>query len=143
MTGGTYTLVVELSEQTHLDVGALGRRTFAPGWYAYVGSALGSGGFARLDRHQELAAGDRDVRHWHIDYLLGTPQSAIDTVVRSAGVDGECTVADALSATDAFKGSNVDGFGCTDCRCNSHLFYSGQRTTLLGAIEAAHEQIRG
>jgi hypothetical protein len=41
--GGTYTLLVELPEGTYLEIGALGTRTLDAGWYAYTGSALGSG----------------------------------------------------------------------------------------------------
>ncbi|MFC6724907.1 DUF123 domain-containing protein, partial [Halobium palmae] len=71
--GGTYTLLFELAESTSLEVGALGTHTVPAGWYAYTGSALGSGGFARVCRHERVAAGDHDVRHWHVDYLGGCP----------------------------------------------------------------------
>lgn len=136
-TGGTYTLVVELREDVTVDVGALGAVAFDPGWYAYVGSANGHGGFARVDRHCELAAGHRDSRHWHIDYLLGHPDVTVDTVTKTAGVDGECAVATALDC------GAVDGFGCSDCCCGSHLAFSPQRAPLLGRIRRAHDGIRG
>jgi len=71
VTGGTYTLVLELDRADSIEVGALGEHRFPAGWYAYTGSAFGTGGFARVDRHYELAAGERSTRHWHIDYLLG------------------------------------------------------------------------
>ncbi|MFW6435508.1 MAG: GIY-YIG nuclease family protein [Halovenus sp.] len=134
--GGTYTLVIELPEPADIEVGALGEITFDAGWYAYVGSALGSGGFARIDRHRELAAGDRDTRHWHIDYLLGQPTSRLDTVVTTAGVDGECTVARELGD------GAVPAFGCSDCRCDSHLFAESDRAEIVTTVEAAHERIR-
>jgi len=133
--GGTYTLVVELLEATRTEVGALGTLTFEPGWYAYAGSAQGAGGFARVDRHRELAAGQRDLRHWHIDYLLTQPAAGIDAVVRTAGVDGECTVARRLD------GEPVPGFGCSDCDCASHLRYSPRRAPLLSATEDAHREL--
>jgi hypothetical protein len=63
--GGTYTLLVELPEGTYLEIGALGTRTLDAGWYAYTGSALGSGGFSRVERHLELAAGERST---HLRY---------------------------------------------------------------------------
>lgn len=136
MTGGTYTLVVELDEQTTIDVGALGAVSFDPGWYAYVGSAHGPGGFERIKRHQELAAGERDTRHWHVDYLLGNPRARIDAVERTPSVDGECQLARALD------GAPVAAFGCSDCGCHSHLFYSASRASLLASVVAGHKLIR-
>ncbi len=50
--GGTYTLCVELPEPATIPVGALGETAFEPGWYAYCGTALGSGGFCRVERTQ-------------------------------------------------------------------------------------------
>ena len=134
--GGTYTLVVELHDSATIDVGALGSVAFDPGWYAYVGSANGPGGFARVERHRELAAGCRDSQHWHIDYLLGHPDATVDTVTKTAGVDGECAVASALDCGVA------DGFGSSDCSCESHLAYSPQRAPLVASVGSAHESIR-
>jgi len=49
---GTYALVLRLARATTIHVGALGAVDFAPGWYVYVGSALGPGGLAaRVNRH--------------------------------------------------------------------------------------------
>jgi Uri superfamily endonuclease len=132
MAGGTYTLLVELSERVDIEVGALGEHSFQSGWYAYVGSALGRGGFSRVERHRELAAGERGVRHWHIDYLLGHEASAIEAVVRTAGVDAECTIADAID------GDPILDFGCSDCGCDSHLFYGPDCDALRSTVEAAH-----
>jgi endonuclease-3 len=135
--GGTYTLLVDVQEQVTVGVGALREVTFDPGWYAYTGSALGSGGFARLDRHRELAAGDRDTRHWHIDYLLGADAADIDAIVRSPGADIECGVASTVD------GSAVPDFGCSDCDCRSHLVYAPQRAHLLGSVQRAHDSLAG
>ncbi len=135
-TGGTYTLVIELSQPTEITVGALGNIEFETGWYAYVGSALGPGGFSRIDRHRELAAGDRETRHWHIDYLLGHENARLETVEKTAGIDGECQVAEAHDC------ESVAAFGCSDCGCKSHLFYHPAREQLLAAVEDTHEGIR-
>ncbi len=75
--GGTYTLLIALAKPATIAVGALGECEFSAGRYAYTGSAFGPGGFSRVDRHREVASGDRDVRHWHIDYLLGHPRTRI------------------------------------------------------------------
>ena len=136
MASGTYTLLVELSTDATLSVGALGDHTFPVGWYGYTGSAFGTGGFARVDRHRELAAGDRDARHWHVDYLLGHPAARLVDDVRTVDQDVECAVARAL------PDGPVDGFGASDCDCESHLAYAPDRATLMRAVRAAHETAR-
>ena len=136
-TGGTYTLLVGLGGAATIEVGALGEHRFEAGWYAYVGSARGPGGFSRVDRHRELAAGERETRHWHIDYLLGHPAASVAGVVRTASVDGECAVARAVG------GERVPGFGCSDCGCNSHLISRGSREALCTSVERAHRDLDG
>jgi endonuclease-3 len=133
---GAYTLVVELAERADTEVGALGVRSLEAGWYAYTGSAHGAGGFARVDRHLELAAGERSTRHWHVDYLLGNDATEVDLAVCSAGVDAECAVARAVD------GQPVLGFGCSDCDCPTHLQYSPRRAPLLASVAGAHRSVR-
>lgn len=133
--GGTYALLAELAEPATVEVGALGAVDFDTGWYAYVGSALGSGGFSRVQRHRELAAGERGTRHWHVDYLLGHPEATLDAVVASAGADVECAVARALADAGL---ATVDGFGCSDCGCDTHLARAPARRPLVAAIARAH-----
>jgi endonuclease-3 len=129
---GTYTLLVRVPTRHRIEVGALGTHTFDPGWYAYTGSAFGPGGLSRVDRHRELAAGDRDVRHWHVDYLLGLPDASVDTVVTTGGEDIECRVAQAID------GERVPAFGCSDCACDSHLVGQEDRAPLLESVRVAH-----
>jgi len=132
--GGTYTLLVELAAPATIEVGALGEHRLDPGSYAYTGSALGAGGFARVDRHRRTARGDHDVRHWHVDHLLGHPDARIDRVVRSVGAEVECAVADRLPA------GPIDGFGASDCGCESHLAAGADATAdLLELVREAHE----
>ncbi|TKX54723.1 GIY-YIG nuclease family protein [Halorubrum sp. SP3] len=128
--GGSYTLVVALASDATLSAGALGEYRLPAGAYAYTGSALGSGGFSRVDRHRRTARGDHDVRHWHVDYLLGRPTARIDRVVRSVGVDVECAVAERLPP------GPIDGFGASDCGCPSHLA-SGDRDERGGDADEA------
>ncbi len=118
VTGGTYTLLVALASPTTVAFGAAGERDLPAGTYAYVGSALGAGGFARVERHRDLARGERDARHWHVDYLLGSPEASVVADVRTRG-DAECAVATALrerASTDP-----VPGLGASDCDCSTHL----------------------
>ncbi|QLK27552.1 GIY-YIG nuclease family protein [Natrinema zhouii] len=112
---GTYVLVIDVTESATIEVGALGDREFDAGTYAYVGSALGPGGFARVNHHRELAVGDRNTRHWHIDYLLGHPVTRLETAITFPDADRECELADRL------PGEPVSGFGASDCDCDTHL----------------------
>lgn len=57
--GGTYTLAFAVPADRRVEVGALGARRFPAGGYAYTGSALGPGGFSRIDRHRRVAAARR------------------------------------------------------------------------------------
>lgn len=136
VTGGTYTLLFELPEAATIAVGALGEHRFSAGWYAYTGSAFGAGGFSRVDRHYELAAGEREARHWHIDYLLGSDAAELRGDVRSPGSDIECAVAEALPE------SPVSGFGASDCDCPAHLAYDADGEALRTAVTAAHRRER-
>jgi endonuclease-3 len=131
---GTYTLVLELREDATIEVGALGSHTFAAAHYAYTGSAFGAGGLSRVDRHRELAAGVREVRHWHVDYLLCHPATRLADVVTTEGVDVECAVAQAL------PDGPVTGFGSSDCGCESHLARLDERP--VETVRAAHERAR-
>jgi Uri superfamily endonuclease len=136
-TRGTYTLVVDLPEPTTIDVGALGSVTFPAGGYAYTGSAFGSGGLSRVDRHRRVAAGDHEVRHWHIDYLLGQPSTSIVEVVVTRAADVECAVASTLET------GPVDGFGASDCTCETHLAHHTSTDELEAAVRRAHRGVRG
>ena len=135
MTGGTYTLLVELPEPATVEVGALGERRLPAGGYAYTGSALGAGGFARVDRHYELAAGDRETRFWHVDYLLGHPGAELRGDVRSPGADRECAVARRL------PDGPVEGFGASDCACRSHLAHGTEE--LRERVASLHRRTDG
>jgi Uri superfamily endonuclease len=64
---GTYILIAQVVRMRRLHIGSLGEFDLVRGFYAYVGSAFGSGGLrARLGHHLESTAEP----HWHIDYLL-------------------------------------------------------------------------
>lgn len=132
--GGTYTVVIELEREATIRVGALGTYQFPAGWYSYTGSALGTGGFARVERHHELAIGDRDARHWHVDYLLGNDCATIREDIRSPGADIECAVAGALPP------GPVAGFGSSDCDCRSHLAYSVDGDDLTRRVRRVYRE---
>ncbi|NIV75661.1 MAG: DUF123 domain-containing protein [Gammaproteobacteria bacterium] len=113
---GTYALILRNSSATRLHIGALGRIDPEPGYYIYVGSAFGPGGVrARVARHLRRTK----ACHWHIDYLSGLC-SPIAVWYSHGGERLEHEWAQALCDMSAM--SAVKGFGCTDCRCHSHLF---------------------
>lgn len=102
-----------------VSVGALGDVTFPAGWYCYVGSALGPGGLARVTRHIRLFHGEGARRpRWHIDYLLTDDRFMLERVISGETTERlECTFARHIG------GDGVPGFGCSDCRCTTHLLY--------------------
>ena len=113
---GTYILWLELAEESSLGVGSLGKVTFAPGYYAYVGSALG-GLAARLARHRRATKR----MHWHIDYLL--QRATIREIWHHTGAERlECAWAQALARMGGIS-PGVRGFGASDCSCATHLFF--------------------
>ena len=127
---GTYTLIMLLREPRRLKVGALGEIYFNEGYYAYTGSALGKAGFARVKRHKAVASGKNKAKQWHIDYLL--PYVKIKEIITSPRP--ECTVARGIDRHLA----RVPGFGCSDCRCPTHLHYSEDPEKMKKAVHEAH-----
>jgi Uri superfamily endonuclease len=127
---GTYTLIMFLREPMRLKVGALGELYFNEGYYAYTGSALGSGGFVRVGRHRAVAAGKNRTKQWHIDYLL--PHVEVVDVVTSPRP--ECSVAGGIDQSLA----RVPRFGCSDCRCPTHLHYAEDLERMKKVVHDAH-----
>jgi len=112
---GIYCLILRVPECT-IGVGALGKITFRAGWYTYIGSALGSGGFARVRRHIRVNREGTPRPHWHIDHLLSHPGVRLHRCIcAETGRRLECELARSVG------GEAVEGFGCSDCRCRSHL----------------------
>ncbi len=130
MEAGTYSLVVEATAPVEFEAGALGDVSLSPGLYAYTGSARGGGGFGRVDRHLRVLRGEHDVRKWHVDHLDVQPQVRPYAVVKSRA--GECEVAAGLA--ERFEG--VEGFGCSDCGCSSHL----HRVDSVAEVSGVHRR---
>lgn len=117
MNKGIYCLVFRNPACT-VRIGALGDMALGTGWHVYVGSALGSGGLKRLERHIRFNTERNRPPKWHVDYLLMDPRFSLSYAVFAATPDRlECRLAGAL------RGEPVMGFGCSDCDCTSHLIY--------------------
>ncbi|MFP3908223.1 MAG: GIY-YIG nuclease family protein [Archaeoglobaceae archaeon] len=109
---GSYLLITHLSSARKIGIGKLGLIDFNPGYYIYTGSAMNN-----LEKRIKRHFMKEKKLWWHIDYLtisaeplyaLGIPDKKL-----------ECSLAGGLSAVF----SQIKGFGCSDCKCNSHLFY--------------------
>jgi Uri superfamily endonuclease len=119
---GSYLLVLVLAADAAIQVGRLGRMGFQRGWYTYAGSAFGPGGLAaRLSRHFRPVR----QRHWHIDYLRVRAWS-MEAWIAPGPPNREHQWAWNL-ASGPQAGTQVRGFGCSDCRCPSHLIYFERR----------------
>jgi Uri superfamily endonuclease len=117
MDKGVYCLVFHNAECT-VGVGALREIAFRKGWHVYVGSALGSGGLKRVERHFALAQEKNKRPKWHVDFLLTNEAFPLRYAVTArTSLRLECLVASALG------GESISRFGCSDCACDSHLFY--------------------
>ena len=111
----TYCLLIKLNQNSTIKIGKLGELDFKKGYYVYVGSALNSID-GRIRRHLSQ---EKKI-FWHIDYLLAAPDSKVNEVIlERSSKKWECNIAMEISK----KGLPLNKFGCSDCKCNSHLFY--------------------
>lgn len=131
MPPGAYTLLVRVPGAIEVEFGAAGTHALDAGWAAYTGSAFGPGGLARVDRHREVSTGKREVRHWHIDHLLGHPATRIEAVWVSPDEAVECPVHQALPGREV-------PVGASDCGCEGHLRATRERESLVQALDRLH-----
>ncbi len=112
--GGSYLLVMDLRKSVSVTAGSLAQSIFRSGYYVYAGSAMRNLE-SRINRHKR----QRKKVHWHIDYL--TPQASSITALPFRSTRRlECALARQLAA---LSDHSYRGFGCSDCRCDSHLFF--------------------
>ena len=108
-------LLLYLPANRRISIGRRGSRIFEKGIYFYVGSG-GRTPLRRIARHIRK----RKRKFWHIDFLTVNSR-VIGAFMLESNISLECTLARALR--DKFK--PVPGFGASDCRCGSHLFFAG------------------
>jgi len=127
---GSYILLVELASGKDILVGKLGYVSFLEASYAYIGSAM-NGLRARLVRHLR----EEKKLHWHIDYLL--KEAEIDEIILcQAERRMECSLALAL----AREFPSIPGFGASDCKCRSHLYFASEKDRLQARVAEAVNQ---
>lgn len=110
---GTYVLFFTLRE-SEIRVGSLGTLSFPAGRYCYAGSAMG-GLDQRIGRHLSK---EKTMR-WHIDYLTSVCEDA-EAYESYPDPIQECALAHLAESCGAVPCTK--GFGCSDCRCVTHLF---------------------
>jgi len=109
-----YSLFIPVESETYLKIGSLGLQRFERGWYVYVGSSM-KYGLRRICRHLR---NEKKLR-WHVDYLVKRypPSHVLFAEVKRKM---ECEIARRIKDVSSAEISN---FGCSDCRCSSHLFW--------------------
>ncbi len=112
---GIYVLVINLKKDVKIKVGVLGNIELKKGNYTYIGSAQNNLE-SRIKRHKSK----NKKKFWHIDYLLLNKNAKIINVFyKQSDKNEECITAKELAKS--FNG--VKKFGCSDCKCNSHLMF--------------------
>ena len=115
---GTYALILSCSTDFGIQIGRLGTMRLQPGYYVYLGSALGLGGLrARIAHHQKPSLRP----HWHIDYLRAHTQ--IHCIWFS--YDARRREHQWARVVQTMSGAKIPlrGFGASDCDCRSHLYF--------------------
>lgn len=130
---GSYVLLIENKKDSKIIIGSLGSIFFKKGLYAYVGSAM-NGLETRVARHLRK---NKKI-FWHIDYFLRSKNVKIlDVYYKESPIKEECEIAKKISKC----GTPVKGFGCSDCKCGSHLFRI--QPTNLGLLESKRGKGKG
>lgn len=130
---GTYSLLIDLKDDAQIKVGKLGPVNFKKGYYVYVGSALNSLE-GRINRHRRE---DKKL-FWHIDYLLDHEKTEIiDIVYTVSDVKWECKLAAAIGK----YGVEIGDFGCSDCKCQAHLFYFEELINLKDTVNNSFKSL--
>lgn len=131
---GTYCLIISMKKSEKLDIGHLhNMHKYRKGYYVYIGSAMNSL-VPRLNRHLS----DEKKMHWHIDYLLKSPDCHIRDILFNISEERiECDLAESISK----DGEEIPGFGCSDCSCSSHLIYFKRKRDALASTRNAYEKI--
>jgi len=114
---GIYVLIIKLNKSQSLGISKLGKINFKKGLYVYTGSAMNNLK-ARIERHKTK----EKKKFWHIDYLLASKHAKIsEVIVIRTNKKLECELNSIITSLSGAK--TIKGFGCSDCRCKSHLAY--------------------
>mgnify|MGYP002524245734 CR=1 FL=1 len=127
---GCYCLIIEVDENQHLKIGRKLEIDFKKGFYVYIGSAMNSRE-SRVKRHLSK----RKKLHWHVDYLL--KNNEITEVIYNLDKKVECDLSQQLVKNNKY----IKDFGCSDCDCESHLFYFKNKKEAIEEVKNAYNSI--
>ncbi|MBE2900869.1 DUF123 domain-containing protein [Methanothermobacter thermautotrophicus] len=126
---GTYCLIIKC-RGTERRIGSLGTISFPPGFYVYVGS-----GFSSLEARIKRHLSSEKKRRWHIDHFL--EDAEVECVLYTTDERRlECEVSEKLHGD-----RSIDKFGCSDCRCTSHLHHFKDKNEALETVERAFREL--
>ncbi len=112
---GSYLLVLKNAVHREIQVGKLGRVRFEEGYYVYVGSGM-NGVDERVARHKSR----RKRHHWHIDRITPAPMRITRVYIIRRNLRLEDDLAGRM---ERIAPRAVGGFGSSDSKKSSHLFY--------------------
>lgn len=128
---GTYVVVLKNEQQKAIQIGRMGEFQARKGYYVYIGSAMGSGGVvARLRHHRKISKKP----HWHLDYLR-TETEFYEAYALFSLDRKECAWATLIAGNEQAT-EPMQGFGSSDCQCDTHLFYFSSCEKMKRAIRA-------
>jgi len=126
---GVYALIISISDDIEVQIGAIGPQKFESGKWVYIGSAFGNASTSLEHRIRRHFSSEKRP-HWHIDLLLEATGPPRQVIWSESKKKRECEIANKLKQHAEFiKGPK--GFGSSDCiaKCGTHLFmHSGIRT---------------
>lgn len=128
---GCYCLIINVESENTIKIGKKLNIQFDKGYYIYVGSAMNSL-MAIIKRHLS----DEKKLHWHVDYLLKNAKIT-DVIYNESTKKVECE----LSKFIASKTNGIKDFGCSDCDCESHLYYFKNRNEVIKCVLNAYDSI--
>lgn len=129
---GCYCLIIHVKKYSKMKIGKLGCLEFRKGIYVYVGSAMNSLE-SRLNRHLS----EEKKLHWHVDYLLRHDNTKILKIIYNTDKKVECDISQYLST----KAPSISAFGCSDCDCESHLYYFKNKREAIEHVKNAYDSI--
>ena len=110
---GVYILFIELKNNQIIQIGKLGKLFFKKGNYVYIGSSMNN-----LEKRINRHLNKYKKFHWHIDYFLEKAE-ILKVYIKETTNKEECKLANIFKE----KLEKIPYFGCSDCKCESHLFY--------------------
>ena len=127
---GCYCLIIEFNENKKLKIGSRLKIDFKNGCYVYIGSAMNNLK-SRVKRHLS----NEKKLHWHVDYLL--KHSEITEVIYNLDKKVECELSKEMSKNNEY----IQDFGCSDCECESHLYYFKNEKEAIEEVIKAYNSI--